>query len=717
MHLRLPGPVRPFGEEHADIEMPQTAAPALVHRQAMERYTPASVLVNDANEVVHYSPTAWTFLQIPGGELTHDLLQMVLEPLRTSLRAGLEFVREQNLRAWTSKPLTVHTSHGERHLVLRVEAIRPVDVRQLVLVIFDEFPVRMEARVRTTAEGDAGSMIVAVQEDLERAREGLRAIADGSAADDTAGNAGLRTILDDLQRSQQDVQAVKAELLTLARDNRRRIDELAQLSSDLHHVLESAGIATVILDTDLRIVRFTAPLGDLIGIRLTDIGRPLSELMAALGHTSLIEDARRVLDRTVVVEREIDVYGRVYLARVLPYRTAGRRVDGVAITLIDITARRRAEDDLRRADRRKDEFLAVLAHELRNPLAPLSSGVELLKVAGRDPEVVGKVAPVMARQVRQLVRMVDDLLEVSRISGGRLQLRRAPVLLGDIVRDAVASVRPLVDRAGQELKVSVPDTPIVLEADAARLTQVLTNLLNNATKYTPDGGTIVLTASAQGANAVVTVRDSGHGMPDYVARHVFEMFFRGAEGRQPRDSGLGIGLTIAKQLVEMHGGTLSVASEGLDRGSMFTMSVPLSTEAQVPVTDARMAGDELGGHRVLIVDDNLDAAETLGMQVRTLGGNEVRTALSGEVALQTAPAFQPDIVLLDLGMPEMDGYEVARRIRQEPWGKDVMLVAVTGWGQEEHRQRTKEAGFDRHLTKPADPADIESLLAHSPAPS
>jgi CheY-like chemotaxis protein len=202
-------------------------------------------------------------------------------------------------------------------------------------------------------------------------------------------------------------------------------------------------------------------------------------------------------------------------------------------------------------------------------------------------------------------------------------------------------------------------------------------------------------------------------MPDDVARHVFEMFYRGAESRESRESGLSIGLTIAKQLVEMHGGTLTVHSEGSNRGSTFTMSVPLSNESLVPATDQRNASDELGGHRVLIVDDNMDAAETLGMQVRTLGANEVRTAVSGELALQAAPAFRPDIVLLDLGMPDMNGFEVARRIRQEPWGKDVMLVAVTGWGQEEHRQRTREAGFDRHLTKPAERADIESLLAHS----
>jgi CheY-like chemotaxis protein len=225
-----------------------------------------------------------------------------------------------------------------------------------------------------------------------------------------------------------------------------------------------------------------------------------------------------------------------------------------------------------------------------------------------------------------------------------------------------------------------------------------------------------LSAGVDGANAVVTVRDTGYGMPEDVASHVFEMFYRGADSR-PRDSGLGIGLTIAKQLVEMHGGTLTVESAGRDLGSTFTMSIPLSSEAQLPASDEKTQNDELGGHRVLIVDDNVDAAEMLGMQVRTLGSNEVRTALSGEVALQTAPAFRPDIVLLDLGMPEMDGFEVARRIRQEPWGKDVMLVAVTGWGQEEHRQRTRDAGFDRHLTKPADPTDIESLLAHSSAPS
>jgi two-component system CheB/CheR fusion protein len=731
--LQLPLAVRPFGSEPSDGPPPlhpmaaSRQPPAIVHRQAMERYMPASVLVDAANKIVHYSTSAWMFLQIPGGELTHDVVRLVREPLRVHLENGLGLVRGRDLRSWTSEPVTVETEHGQRHLTLRIEAVVPLDVQELVLVIFDEFAVARPVKTPDwLPDGAAVSVVNRLGAGLQQANDRLRAIVDSdeeaagaaaAAATNPPGNGELRAVLEELESSREELQAVNEELISLDRDNRQRIEELAQLSSDLHHLLQSTGIATLFLDAELRIVRFTPPIGDLFHIRYTDIGRLVSDLTHDLYYDRFVDDARRVLEDHSTVEQEVDsASGRSFLTRMLPYRTAGDRVDGVVITLVDITARRRAEIELRVADRRKDEFLAVLAHELRNPLAPLSSGVELLKVVGREADIVSKVTPVMARQVRQLVRMVDDLLEVSRISGGRLQLRRSPVLLRGIVRDAVASVRSQVERARQDLEVKVPDVPIVLDADAARLTQVLTNLLNNASKYTPDRGRLTLSAGVDGANAVVTVRDTGYGMPEDVASHVFEMFYRGADSR-PRDSGLGIGLTIAKQLVEMHGGTLTVESAGRDLGSTFTMSIPLSSEAQLPASDEKTQNDELGGHRVLIVDDNVDAAEMLGMQVRTLGSNEVRTALSGEVALQTAPAFRPDIVLLDLGMPEMDGFEVARRIRQEPWGKDVMLVAVTGWGQEEHRQRTRDAGFDRHLTKPADPTDIESLLAHSSAPS
>jgi two-component system CheB/CheR fusion protein len=519
----------------------------------------------------------------------------------------------------------------------------------------------------------------------------------------------LRTVLEELEASREELQAVNEELSALDEENRRRIEALAQLSSDMQYLLESTGIATLFLDLDLKIVRFTPQLAELFSVRRTDVGRPLSDLAHGLAYDDLEADARRVIEHLTTVDREVSsTTGRWYLSRMVPYRRAGGGISGVVLTLVDITERKHAEEVLREADRRKDEFLAVLAHELRNPLAPITSGLEILKTASSD-RVVAQVTATMSRQTLQLVRLVDDLLEVSRIRGGKLRLQRAPVKLEEIVRDAIAAVRPLMDSFGHDLAVSVPEEPIVIDGDATRLAQVLANLLNNAARYTPRGGRVALEVRSVGRIAVVSVTDNGVGITGEALDHVFDMFYQSYDRAGYQDAGMGIGLTLAKALVELHGGTISVHSAGAGCGSEFRVRLPISSEA-VPVTARRASDSRNGGRRVLVVDDNADAAETLGMLLRTLGDHEVHTATSGRQALQKAEAIKPEVVLVDLMMPEMDGYEVARRMRRAPWGRQAFLVALSGWGQEEHMRRTYEAGFDRHLVKPADRATLEAVL-------
>ena len=437
------------------------------------------------------------------------------------------------------------------------------------------------------------------------------------------------------------------------------------------------------------------------------------EITNRLEYEELVEDTRRTLDHLTSVEREVhSKTGRWYLTRMLPYRAPTERVEGVVLTFIDITDRKTAEQELRDADRRKDEFLALLAHELRNPLAPIVSGIDLLRQAKDNPRVLEQVTATMSRQVTQLVRLVDDLLELSRVSGGRLRLRKTRVPLRDVMRDAVASVRPLIERQRHVLEVKLPEDPIELEADSARLTQVFANLLNNAARYTPEGGRITIEAAHEGQEAVVTVSDNGIGIPAPAMARIFEMFYQGEEGRPNRGGGLGIGLTLARSLIEMHGGTITAASGGSDRGSQFTVRLPAAEQPVAGERKEQRATDKpLGGHRVLIVDDNTDAARTLGMLVETLGHNEVHVANNGSEALRIAEERRPDIVLLDLKMPGMDGYEVARRLRSESWGRDLTLVAVTGWTLEDHKRRSRDAGFDRHLTKPADVAALAALLS------
>jgi CheY-like chemotaxis protein/two-component sensor histidine kinase len=334
-----------------------------------------------------------------------------------------------------------------------------------------------------------------------------------------------------------------------------------------------------------------------------------------------------------------------------------------------------------------------------------------MKLAGGKPELIAEVRNTMERQTEQMVRLIDDLLDVSRITRGKLRIRMEQVALADVLKVAVDAVRPLIDAAGHQFVVTLPDEPLTLDADPSRLAQVVSNLLNNAAKYTPPGGCIRLTAERQDAQAVISVRDSGIGIPAPMLDRIFDMFTQ-VDRKDRGDTGLGIGLTLVRSLVEMHGGDVHVRSGGMDQGSEFTI--------RVPIRDPQPAAEKIAGQRppqvhrgawrrVLAVDDNQAALQTLKLLIE-MHGSEVCTAQDGVEAVQAAESFRPDAVFMDLGMPRMDGFEAARLIRKQPWGRDVLLVAVTGWGQDEDRRRTKEAGFDHHLVKPVAPGVLQELL-------
>ena len=373
--------------------------------------------------------------------------------------------------------------------------------------------------------------------------------------------------------------------------------------------------------------------------------------------------------------------------------------------------------ELKRTDRRKDEFLATLAHELRNPLAPIRTGLEVVKLTKDDPATILEIHNVMERQVQQLITLVDDLLDVSRITQGKFQLRKCPVALMKVVQSAVEAARPLIDEAHHELIVHLPDSSLHLDADPHRLAQVISNLLNNAVKYTPNGGRIWLSAERQGTDVMLSVKDTGIGIPADKLASVFEMFTQIDRPVEKGYVGLGIGLTLVKSLVELHGGEVDVRSGGLNLGSEFRVRLPL-IEPPTPSAAIDSAAPEplaeFPGQKILIVDDNKAAADMLSIIVKMLG-HKIRVASDGQQAVEVAAEFRPDVVLMDLGMPRMNGYDAARRIREQPWGRGVVLVALTGWGQDEDRRRTKEAGFDYHLVKPAEPADLQRLLSQARA--
>ena len=375
--------------------------------------------------------------------------------------------------------------------------------------------------------------------------------------------------------------------------------------------------------------------------------------------------------------------------------------------------RLRLVDQLREADRKKDEFLAVLAHELRNPLGPVRNAAQYLRLQAASDPNLHSAADIIDRQVRQMTRLVDDLLDVSRITRGKIALQKERVSLGVIVANAVESSRPMVEASGHDLAVDLPPEPLFVEGDLTRLAQVFGNLLVNACKYTERGGHIRLAAERQGSDVVVSIRDDGIGIAAEHLPRLFEMFSQVAPALDRSQGGLGIGLALVKSLVGMHGGSVEARSDGLGQGSEFAVRLPLIVES--PKENWQDHEDHKAGgacgprRRVLAADDNVDAAQSLAMLLSVLG-HEVRTAHDGQAAVEMAESFRPDVVLLDIGMPRLNGYEAARRIREQPWGKEVALVALTGWGQEEDKRRADEAGFDRHFTKPVDPAALQALL-------
>jgi len=393
------------------------------------------------------------------------------------------------------------------------------------------------------------------------------------------------------------------------------------------------------------------------------------------------------------------------------YDSSGRLI-GFTKVMRDSTARKEAEDGLKMADRRKDEFLATLAHELRNPLAPIRNSLQILRMTscGVDP-TADRLCEMMDRQVNHMVRLVDDLLEVSRITRGQIELRIEAVDLATVVRSAVETSKPIIEAAGHQLAISLPDQAVLLDGDPVRLAQVLANLLNNAAKYTNDGGQIWLSATLDDQQVAISVRDNGIGIPAAMQAFVFEMFSQVDREAGRSQGGLGIGLTLVRSLVAMHGGNVAVRSDGEGLGSEFIVRLPVrSTSTAGQREPGRPQTSVIAPQRVLVVDDNRDSAVSLGMLLKFLGA-EVEVVHSGVDALAAVERFCPAVVLLDLGMPGMDGYEVAASIRQQPQYRDVLLIALTGWGQEEDRRRTHQAGFDHHLVKPADITSLQSLLS------
>ncbi len=465
---------------------------------------------------------------------------------------------------------------------------------------------------------------------------------------------------------------------------------------------DAIGDGVCLLDREGRVLRWNRAVGSILGVEGGQIaGRPFAEIVDLPGPSE-----------------DLAIGDRWFRVGVDPIVEDGAEVGSVCI-FTEVTLRRRLEDELRRKaadlaedDRRKDEFLAMLAHELRNPLAPILNAFEVMRIGPEaSAEDLASIRMVAERQVRHLARLVDDLLDVSRITSSKIRLRTAPVDLAEILARVVEASRPAVEGRGHRLSVELGPDPLPMLGDPTRLDQVMTNLINNAAKYTEPGGSIALEAGRSGDWAEVRVADSGIGIPAEMLPHVFDLFTQVDRALDRSQGGLGIGLTLVRRLVELHGGTVSARSDGPGRGSEFAVRLPLDLSARPwagPTGPDRPS--TAAPRRILVVDDQADAATILARLLRGRG-HDVRVAADGASALLAAAEHRAEVVVLDIGLPGMDGYEAARRLRDLPTTRDALLIALTGYGQEDDVRRALEAGFDYHLVKPTDLDAIEAILA------
>jgi two-component system CheB/CheR fusion protein len=703
----------------------------------LEEYAPPSVVVDARGEIRYYwGANLSVFLPPRAGAPATNLMHLARRELRVELSAALHNAARQ-AKPVTYKDVVVEAEGVQRRLNIVVRPLPPTeqDPDQLFLVVFEEVQAAPIAH-GTPLDAPTLERHRQLQRDLESTQERLQVTIDelenANEALRTTNeqlqslNEEMNSSNEELQTSQEELQSLNEELNTLNAELSKKVDELELLYGDLQNLFQSTQIATIFLDRQSRIARFTPAATTMFRLADGDMGRPLSDFAARFDAEDVPGEVQRVLETLEPVERTVGLVDarRSFLMRMHPYRTPSNVIAGVVVSFIDVTKlkeaeaalqqavgeRERAEQALRDADRRKDEFLAVLSHELRNPLAPIRSSLHVLDHAAADSGAAQRAHQIIARQVGHLTRLVDDLLDVTRISRGKLQVDRRPLDLRDLSQRTAEDHRSLFAARGVALEVALPDGPLWIEGDATRLAQVIGNLLQNSAKFTSSGDSVRLSLDVVEGFAVLRVRDTGIGIEPAMIPRLFQAFSQADGTFDRRLGGLGLGLALVKGLVETHGGTIDVSSGGKGAGSEFVLRLPLATAPATPEV-APVAPPP--PRRVLVIEDDVDGAESLQLALQ-LEGHEVFVAHDGPTGLERARELRPEVVLCDIGLPGMDGYMVARALRRERGLRDTFLVALTGYALPEDLRRAADAGFDVHLTKPATIEAVQELMGRVP---
>jgi two-component system CheB/CheR fusion protein len=708
----------------------------------LEEYSSPSVVVDGRGEIRYYWGAHLTsYLTLQAGAPATNLLHLARRELKVELSAALHSAARQ-AQPVTHKDLVLAADGVERRLNLIVRPLPPTeqDPDDLFLVVFQELqtvPATQGAPLDAPTldryrqlEGElenTRSRLQVTVDELENANEALRE----SNEELQSLNEELHSSNEELQTSQEELQSVNEELNTVNAELSKKFEELEILYGDLQNLFQSTQIATLFLDRQYRIARFTPEATNVFRLGDSDVGRPLSDLAAYFDTEGLQQEAERVLRTLEPIVRTVRMVkaSRWFLMRIHPYRTPSNVIAGVVIAFIDVTRLKdaetalgqaveareraeRAERALREADRRKDAFLAVLSHELRNPLAPISNSLHIMERAPAGGEAAQRAQEIIARQVGHLTRIVNDLLEVTRFTSGKLRVERRRLDLRDVVQRTAEDHQTLFAQHRISLEVVSPERPVWVHGDATRLSQVIGNLLQNSAKFTSREGSVRLSLEIAGGSAEVRVRDNGIGIDPALLPNLFQPFAQGDSSLDRSRGGLGLGLVLVKGLVDLHEGTVEVHSDGRGTGSEFLVRLPLSAQPEA-LTEAPAARP--GPRRVLVIEDNLDAAESLRTALE-MEGHEVETAQDGPSGLERVRAFAPDIVLCDIGLPGMDGYQIAKSIRENA-SPLTFMVALTGYARPEDQQRARDAGFDAHLAKPIAIEQIQEVIARAPGRS
>jgi two-component system, chemotaxis family, CheB/CheR fusion protein len=731
-------------------------------RILLARYAPASVLIDDGLNVLYFHGETGRYLEHSRGVASLNLEKICRPGLLVELSPAIRQA-QKNERPVRREHVHVEVPGEEHEISLEVIPVRLAGIEsRYFLILFgqpaaersesgrDGLLVRLYASLlgtSTAQETEKDNQIASLRRELEATREYLQATVEEHEAateemksaheEALSANEEFLSTNEELETAKEELQSANEELGVTNQELRNRNRELTDLNDELRHsrsyqdaVAETLREALLVLDGNFRIQKANHQFYETFHLRpqetiqryLYDLGDGqwnipgLRELLAGiLPKGSPLRDFE-------VTHRFREIGEKTMLLNAHRLHAQNGRDELILLAIEDISDRQISQKKQAEADRRRNNFLATLAHELRNPLAPIRNVIRLLR--GDEKGESARQLDMMERQIQRLVRLVDDLLQIARMESGHIELRKQPVDLVKAVNLAIEESRHLFDDRKQKLSLFLPSDPVRVMADPVRLEQVAANLLTNAAKYTAPGGEIVVVVGHADDHAIITVRDNGVGIAPESMPQLFEMFFQANPSLDRRAGGPGIGLSVAKRMVELHGGSIEGYSEGLGRGSEFRVQLPIMREDRIqngppmqpaedkssPASSPEPGPSESAVRRVLVVDDNVDTAESEAELARLLG-HEVAIAQNGAAAIELASKFQPHIALIDIGLPEMNGYEVARRLRQLPDVSKALLVAITGYGREEDLKAAREAGFDLHLTKPVDPIRLEKLIA------